>query len=118
MGNNRSKLQLSFLQNAYKSIGMLFTEQPTWDTIAICAIPLAHAGFLSMGGAYALQILGQKDVEPTTASLIMSLESVFAALGGWLILKESMTVWEFLGCTLVFAAVILSQLPEKKTVPK
>ena len=69
-----------------------------------------------MGVAYTLQILGQKDLEPTTASLIMSLESVIAALAGWLILKETMTGWELLGCCLVFAAVLISQLPDKKKV--
>lgn len=94
-------------------IGMFFAEQPSWSAIANCAIPLAHAGFLSMGGAYALQIIGQKDVEPTAASLIMSLESVFATVLAFLILHETMTHWEILGCILVFAAVILSQIPIK-----
>ena len=92
---------------------MLFTETPTWQSIAGCALPLAHAGFLSMGAAYSLQIMGQRDVEPTTASLLMSLESVFAVIFGALILKESMTKWEIIGCVLVFAAVILSQIPIK-----
>lgn len=90
---------------------MAFTETPTWSGISACAIPLAHTGFLSMGVAYSLQILGQKDLEPAPAALIMSLESVFALLGGMLILKESMTAWETLGCALVFVAVILSQIP-------
>ena len=103
----------SFICAVLSGIGMLFTEQPTWDAIAVCALPLAHAGFLSMGCAYALQILGQKDVEPTTASLIMSLESVFATVLAFLILHETMTQWEVIGCVLVFAAVILSQIPIK-----
>lgn len=107
----------SFICAVLSGIGMLFTEQPTWDAIAICAIPLAHAGFLSMGGAYALQILGQKDVEPTTASLIMSLESVFATILGFLFLHETMTPWEIIGCVLVFGAVILSQIPVKTKKP-
>ena len=67
-----------------------------------------------MGVAYSLQIIGQKYLEPTPASLIMSLESVFAALCGWLFLNEQMSLTELYGCSLVFAAVILSQLPEKK----
>ena len=92
---------------------MLITETPTWSAVASCAFPLAHAGFLSMGAAYSLQILGQKDLEPTTASLIMSLESVFAAVFGALILRERMSGWEIIGCVLVFAAVILSQIPVK-----
>lgn len=99
---------------------MLFTEQPAWKSIWDCSLPLAHAGFLSMGAAYSLQILGQKDLEPAAASLIMSLESVFAVIFGMLILKETMTIWEIIGCVLVFIAVVLSQIPiktkERKTV--
>lgn len=99
---------------------MVFTEQPSWQAIFACGLPLAHAGFLSMGAAYSLQILGQQDLEPTAASLIMSLESVFAVIFGALMLHETMTGWETLGCTLVFIAVILSQIPvktkDKKTV--
>lgn len=93
---------------------IVFTEDVNFSSIMVCALPLAYAGILSMGVAYTMQILGQKDLEPTTASLIMSLESVIAALSGWLILKETMQPWELLGCGLVFAAVIISQLPEKK----
>lgn len=96
------------------AIVMIFTEQPTWRSIVDCSLPLCHAGFLSMGLAYSLQIIGQKHVESTTASLIMSLESVFAVLSGALILKETMTGWEILGCVLVFIAVILSQIPVPK----
>lgn len=93
---------------------MLLFEKIDLQNILACWLPLAFAGILSMGVAYTLQIVGQKQLEPTTASLIMSLESVFAALGGWLILKESMTAWELTGCALVFAGVMLSQLPSKK----
>lgn len=91
---------------------MLLTENVNGSDILACWFPLVFAGILSMGVAYTLQIVGQKRLEPTTASLIMSMESVFAALGGWLILHETMTPWEITGCVLVFAAVILSQLPE------
>jgi drug/metabolite transporter (DMT)-like permease len=72
---------------------------------------MCHAGFLSMGVAYSLQIIGQKYLEPAPASLIMSLESVFAAIFGWMILNERMSESELLGCLLVFVAVILSQIP-------
>lgn len=96
------------------AIFMFATEQPDIQNILICAVPIGYAGILSMGVAYSLQIVGQKHLEPTPASLIMSLESVFAALCGWLILHEQMTVPELCGCGLVFAAVILSQLPERK----
>lgn len=93
---------------------MLFRETLNLQCILDCWLPLAFAGILSMGVAYTLQIEGQKQLEPTTASLIMSLESVFAALGGWLILNERMTAWELSGCALVFAGVIISQIPVKK----
>ena len=95
---------------------MLFTEAIDMGNILACWLPLFFAGVLSMGVAYTLQIVGQKHLEPTTASLIMSLESVIAALCGWLILKERMTSTELLGCGLVFAAVVISQIPEKKKV--
>lgn len=93
----------------------LLTETIEPASIMACWPSLLFAGVLSMGVAYTLQIVGQKHLAPTPAALIMSLESVFAALGGWLVLHETMTHWELLGCGLVFAAVILSQLPGKKT---
>ena len=92
---------------------MAFTEVPSWDGIKNCAFELAHVGFLSMGAAYALQILGQKDIEPAAASLIMSLESVFAVIFATT-LGETMTTWETLGCALVFSAVLLSQVQIKQ----
>lgn len=92
---------------------MVFTETPTWEGITGSFGALAYAGFLSMGIAYSLQIIGQKDLPPAAASLLMSLESVFAVLSGWLVLNEQLTLWEGIGCVLVFIAVILSQLPEK-----
>lgn len=96
---------------ALSTIIMFLTEEPNWQSISACALPLAHVGFLSMGVAYSLQIVGQKDIEPSTASLIMSLESVFAVICGVLFLHETMTKWEIIGCILVFSAVILSQIP-------
>lgn len=92
----------------------LLTETVDASRIASCWLPLGYAGILSMGVAYTLQIVGQKRVAPSAAALLMSLESVFAALFGWLLLHETMTRAEVLGCVLVFAAVIISQLPEKK----
>lgn len=92
----------------------LLTETVDASRIASCWLPLGYAGVLSMGVAYTLQIVGQKRVAPTAAALLMSLESVFAALFGWLLLHETMTGAEELGCLLVFAAVVISQLPEKK----
>ncbi len=97
------------------AIVMAFTEKPTWEGIQSSFGSVAYAGILSMGIAYSLQIVGQKELQPATASLLMSLESVFAVLSGWLILQEQLTLWEGIGCILVFAAVILSQLPENRT---
>ena len=90
---------------------MCITETIQVENIIACWFPLFYAGIFSMGIAYSLQIIGQKYVEPTAASLLMSLESVFAALGGWLILHETMNSRELTGCTLVFIAVIISQFP-------
>lgn len=110
-------LQLNAVQalvcSLLSAIPMFVYETPTANGIWQAALPLAHTGFLSMGAAYALQIIGQRNLEPTTASLIMSLESVFAAIFAAAILGEVMTKWELLGCVLVFAAVILSQIPVK-----
>lgn len=96
------------------AIYMFFAEAPNMDAIVSCWLPLGYAGVLSMGVAYSLQVLGQKHIEPTTASIIMSLESVVAAVCGWLLLNERMTPWELWGCALVFMAVVLSQVSFKK----
>ncbi len=73
-------------------------------------IPILYAGIFSCGIAYTLQIIGQKDVNPTIASLIMSLESVFSVLAGWVILKESLSPRELIGCGCIFVAVLLAQM--------
>ncbi len=112
-------LRLNCIQAAVCAAGsalvMLFTETPTLDGIAGSWWPMCYAGFLSMGVAYSLQIIGQKHLDPAPASLIMSLESVFAALSGWLFLQETMTFEESVGCILVFLAVLLSQIPINMT---
>ncbi len=106
---------MQFLVTAILSgVGMLFTELPTFENIWGAIIPLLYAGVLSSGIAYTFQIIGQKHLAPTVASLIMSLESVFATLAGWVILKEVLSTKELIGCGLVFAAVILTQIPTKK----
>ena len=97
------------------AVFMFAAETPEIPNILACWLPIGYAGILSMGVAYSLQIIGQKHLDPTPASLIMSLESVYAALFGWLLLKESMTGWELTGCILVFCAVVLSQIPMKKS---
>lgn len=97
-------------------IVMFVTEEPTGPSIGRSWLPLCYAGFMSMGAGYSLQIIGQQKLPPAAASLIMSLESVFAVLAGWLLLSETLTLWEGIGCILMFAAVILSQIPDKKEV--
>lgn len=92
-------------------IMMFLTETPVLANIWAARMSILYTGVVSSGVGYTLQILGQKHTEPTTATLLMSLESVFAALAGWLLLNEVMTGKEFLGCVLVFAAVILAQVP-------
>ncbi len=91
----------------------VFTEQTTMQNVWQCALPIAHTGLLSMGAAYALQIMGQKHLDPTVSSLIMSLESVFAVLFQLLIQQKLLKPEETLGCILVFVAVILSQVEFK-----
>ena len=95
-------------------IGMFLFEEPAWVNIRAAAVPILYAGVMSSGVAYTLQIVGQKRTEPVVASLIMSLESVFAVLGGWLLLNQRLSGKEMLGCAVVFAGIILVQLPEKK----
>ena len=87
-------------------------EHPTAAQIVAAAIPILYAGICSDGIAYTCQIIAQKTTDPTVAAILMSLESVFAGLGGWLVLSESLSPIELLGCMLVFAAVMLAQVPE------
>lgn len=103
----------SILCAIFSAIVMFIIEQPQWAPLLDCWLPLCYAGFLSMGVAYSLQIVGQKHLEPSSASLIMSLESVFAVLSGWLVLGNTLNTWEAVGCVLIFSAVVLSQIPVK-----
>lgn len=96
------------------AIPMFLTEEPQISQIMEAWLPIAYAGVLSCGVAYTLQIVAQKNVDPTVASLLLSLESVFAVLAGAVILHERLSIKEMVGCVLVFAAIILAQLPEKK----
>lgn len=95
-------------------ICMFVFEEPHIEAILDCWIPIIYAGALSGGIGYTLQIIAQKHAEPTVASLIMSLESVFAVVLGALVLHESMTSRELAGCVVIFAAVIIAQLPSRK----
>ena len=96
------------------AVPMLVQEQPQIGEILAAWMPLAYAGVLSCGVAYTLQVIAQKNTDPTVASLILSLESVFSVLAGWVILGEHLSGRELFGCALVFAAVLLAQLPGKK----
>ena len=91
---------------------MLIFENPEAGSIKSAMLPLFYSGVMSCGIAYTLQIVGQKYAEPAIASLSMSLESVFAALGGWVITGNVLKGNEIIGCLLVFAAIVLAQTPE------
>ena len=93
---------------------MLLFEEPSMGAIWDAKATILYAGIMSSGVGFTLQIVAQKDTDPTTATLLMSLESVFAALAGWLFLQERMSLKEFAGCLIVFAAVIIAQIPFEK----
>ena len=95
-------------------VPMMVLEQPKIGAISDAWLPIVYAGLFSGCGAYTLQMLGQRRVEPTTASLLLSPENVFSALAGWVILGQKLTARELLGCALVFVAIISSQLPWRK----
>lgn len=94
--------------------GMFLTETVEVSHVLEAWLPLVFSGVFSGGIAYTLQIVAQKDTEPAIASLLMSLESVFAVFGEWLLLGQFLTAREFGGCALMFAGILLTQLPEKK----
>lgn len=90
-------------------------EKPMMDDIIAAWKPVLYAGIMSCGVAYTLQVVAQKDTDPTVAALILSLESVFSALSGWIILHQAMSRKELLGCGLVFIGIILAQIPDRKS---
>ena len=92
---------------------MFLTETPQIGNILNAWMPILYAGVMSCGVAYTLQILGQKNANPAIASLLLSMESCFSVLAGWLILGETLSAREGIGCILMFAAIILAQLPDK-----
>lgn len=99
-------------------IPALLLEHPQISSITAAWQPILYAGALSCGVAYTLQIIGQKNMNPTVASLILSLESCISVLAGWIILNQKLTVREILGCVIMFAAIILAQLPQKDKAPR
>ena len=114
-GVRLSRLQL-LTAGTISLVLALFFENPQPTQLVAALVPVLYAGIASDGIAYTLQIVGQQTTDPTVASIIMSLESVFAALGGWLVLSESLSVVELVGCALVFAAVLLAQAPDLRSV--
>ena len=110
-GVRLSRVQL-LVAGGISLVCALVFEHPSLAAVIAAAVPILYAGICSDGIAYTLQIVAQKTTDPTVASIIMSLESVFAALGGWLILSESLSAVELAGCALVFVAVLLSQAPD------
>ena len=96
-------------------IPALIFEHPTFSSLIAAWAPILYAGILSCGVAYTLQIVAQKNYDPTVASLLLSLESVFSVLAGWVILHQALSPREIFGCVLVFIAIILVQLPTPKT---
>ena len=92
------------------SIAALILEQPSWAKIVSAAIPILYCGLISGGLGYTLQIIAQKYTDPAVASLLMSLESVFAVIAGALLLGERMSGREIMGCAIMFAAIVLVQI--------
>jgi drug/metabolite transporter (DMT)-like permease len=91
--------------------GAFALEEPTWAKVASAAVPIAYCGVMSGGVGFTLQIVAQRFTDPTVASLLMSLESVFAAIAGALLIGERMRPRELAGCVVMFAAILLVQLP-------
>ena len=104
---------------AISALGAVATAEPfSAETFRVCLWAILYAGIFSSGIAYTLQILAQKDSNPTVVSLLLSLESVFAALSGALFRNERMTGREWTGCALMFAAVVIAQLPRSEETDK
>ncbi len=103
-----------FVCGAISIVPMAAMETIVLSNILACWLPLFYAGALSCGVGYTLQIVAQKDTNPTIAAMLLSLESVFAVISGTIILHEQMAVREIIGCIIMFAAIIIAQLPSKE----
>ena len=95
-------------------IPMIVIERPTIVSILAAYIPLLYTGIFSSCVAYTLQIFAQKEANPTIAGMLLSLESVFAALAGYLILNQVLNTRELIGCVLIFIAIVIAQLPDRR----
>ena len=116
-GKDLDGIHLSAMQFLFASLftlpGMLY-EAPSWAELSALAIPIGYAGFFSCGIAYTIQVVAQKYVKPQNAVIVLSLESVFALIGGAILLAERMSVKEMLGCAIVFVAVLVAELSPNK----
>ncbi len=104
---------IQFIVSGVISLPFMFFEQPSFGQLCSAWLPILYAGLLSSGIAYTFQILGQKDTNPIVASLIMSTESLFAALSGWIVLGQVMSLRELFGSLLLVFAIVFVQLPVK-----
>jgi drug/metabolite transporter (DMT)-like permease len=107
-------LKLSFFQfitcSVLSLVTALFIETINIDTLSQALIPILYGGICSVGVAYTLQVFGQKNTQPSHAAIILSLETVFAVIGGWLLLNETLSIQEALGCIIMLIGMLLSQL--------
>lgn len=103
-----------FVCGILSAIGMLLFENPNIAQILSGWLPILYGGIMSCGVAYTLQIVGQEGMNPTVASLILSMESVISVLAGWVLLHETLSRRELMGCVFMFVAIVLAQLPEKQ----
>ena len=103
-----------FVCGLLSAICMFIFEQPQISRILAAWQPILYAGVMSCGVAYTLQIAAQEGMNPTVASLILSMESVFSVLAGWVLLHETLSRRELAGCLFMFIAIILAQLPQKQ----
>lgn len=105
---------LQFVTAAVVSwVAAFIAEEPTLGKLASAAVPIIYCGVMSGAIGYTLQIVAQKYTDPTIASLLMSMESVFAVLAGAVLLNERMTAREIVGCVVMFVAIVLVQIPRK-----
>lgn len=113
-------LELSLVQFAVGAVinpvCMVLLEDPSWPAFVGELAPMLYAGVLSSAVGFTLAAYAQKDVDPTVASLLMSLEGVFAVLGAWVLIHEHLSPRELAGCALMFAAIVITQLPQRKPI--
>lgn len=114
--NNLNPVLLSSMEfltaGLFACVGMFIVETPRMSDILAAALPILYSGLVSCGVGYTLQTVGQRNAEPTMASLILSLESVVGAIGGWLLLGETLSLRQIIGCAVIFAAACYATVPK------